>query len=96
MTDKEKAQIIGEVVLEIKDVEQELACNKAKAAKMVEKLEKMLPRLKGLSENTVYTDLSGADFSLEGIGDPEQVVDRILALQEKLVTLRDRYKDLVG
>ena len=96
MTDKEKAQIIGEAVLEIKDVEQELACNKAKAAKMVEKLESILPRLKGLSEHTIYPDLSDVDFSLEGMGDPEQVVDRILALQKKLVSLRDRYKDLVG
>ena len=96
MTNKEKAQIIGEVVLEIKDVEQELACNKAKTAKMVEKLESILPRLKGLSEHSIYPGLRDVDFSLEGMEDPKQIVGRIIALQEKLESLRGRYKELVG
>ena len=95
MTDRDKAQIIGGIVLDLNEVNQELTCTKAKAAKMAEKLEGIVNRLKPLSENTVYpAGLPDGDFSLEGVEDPRQLMERILSLYKKRDSLNGRLREL--
>lgn len=94
MTDKEKAQIIGEIVLDLNRVNQELTCCKAKAAKMGE-------ILKGISDTlTLWSDpvrtqtrLPDSNLDLEGMN-PQGLVERIHVLTNKRTELRDRLTEL--
>ena len=96
MTNKEKAQIIGEVFMDLKDVEQELACLKAKASKMSDEIEKVALYLKRFSHSyQSVTEMPDGDFSLEGM-DPKQLMEGIVVLCEKQKSLKERLEDLGG
>ena len=95
MTDKEKAQIIGEVFMDLREVEQELACLRAKSARISGELENVANHLKHFADSSPPFKMPDGDFSLEGIG-PKQLMERIMILCEKQKSLKERLEDLGG
>ena len=94
MTDKEKAQVIGEIVLELNRVNQELSCYKAKAARIGETLENISNHLKRWGDPVrSYSQLPDAEMSVEGM-DPQGIVERIHVLSRKRTELNDRLKGM--